>query len=43
MATGGVTLAELPGDHYSILRMPLLVQMAERLAAWLGDGSAFAK
>jgi amino acid adenylation domain-containing protein len=43
LAAGGVTLAELPGDHYSILRMPSLVQVAERLAAWLGDGGVFAK
>ncbi len=42
-AAGGVTLAELPGDHYSILHMPVLAQVAERLAGWLGDGGVFAK
>jgi thioesterase domain-containing protein len=43
LVRGGLTVVEVPGDHYSILRMPLLEQVGERLLGWLGDGSVFAK
>jgi len=43
LARSGLSVIDLPGDHYSILRMPNVVQVAERLEKCLGDGSTFAK
>jgi amino acid adenylation domain-containing protein len=43
LAEGGLSVRELPGDHYGILRAPVVVQLAEWLAGCLGDGCGFAK
>jgi thioesterase domain-containing protein len=37
---GGVELHELPGDHYTILRRPVVETLARRLAPLLGTGGA---
>jgi hypothetical protein len=43
LAPRGLLLKELPGDHYSILQAPQVVQLAEYLADSLGEAGVFAK
>lgn len=40
---GRLSVLEVTGDHYSILRAPHVAQLAELLSGCLGDGSLFAK
>ena len=38
LAAGGVEVHELPGDHHSILQVPDVQALAERLGVLLADG-----
>jgi thioesterase domain-containing protein len=32
LAAGGIEVVRLPGDHYSVVRRPIVAQLAEELA-----------